>query len=96
MIRKDHFLSGFIPGVLSPLLGFYLYYLFFFRYMSFGNFISHLLRSQLFISVLSIGVILNLLVFFLFYRIEADRSVRGVVAATFLYAFLVVYFRVIR
>lgn len=95
-LKKDHFLSGFIPGLLLPLVGYYLYYLGFFNYMAFGEFNKHLLKSGLFISVLSLGVILNLGIFFLYYQWKCDRSARGVIAATFIYAFMVMYFKVLR
>lgn len=93
---KDHFLSGFIPGLLLPLLGFYLYYLGFFGYMELGAFVKHVIAVNLAVSVLSIGVILNLGLFFLYYYLEMDSAAKGVIGATFLYAFFVVYFKVLR
>ncbi len=95
-VKKDHFLWGFVPGLIMPLIGYYLYYLAMFSYMTFTDFNRHLLRSGLFVSVLSLGVILNLALFFLFYTRESDRSARGVIAATFVYAFMVLYFKVLR
>jgi len=94
-MKKDSLLTGFIAGVLSPLLGFYFYFLLFFGYMGFSNFINHVIKNNLAVSVLSIGVILNLVIFFIFYQIEADRSAKGVIMATFLYSFVVVYFKVL-
>ena len=93
---KDHFLSGFIPSLLLPLIGSYIYYLVFFEYMGVQQFYSHITSNNLFISVLSIGVILNLGLFFLFYQFEKDRSAQGVIGATFLYAFIVLYFKILR
>lgn len=95
MTIKDHFLSGFIPGIVLPFIGSFLFYLAFFSYMQLDAFYSHLIRSNLFVSVLSVGVILNLLAFFYYYRKEMDRAARGVIGATFLYAFMVVYFKVL-
>jgi hypothetical protein len=92
---KDQFMSGFVPGLLMPLLGFYIYYLLFFGYMSFDGFIDHVVRSQLAVSVLSLGVILNLGLFFLFYMKEIDKAARGVIGATFIYAFIVMYFKIL-
>ncbi len=94
-MKKDSLLTGLISGILSPLLGFYIYYLLFFGYMGFNNFINHVIKNNLAVSVLSIGVILNLVIFFAFYKIEADRSAKGVIMATFLYSFVVVYFKVL-
>jgi hypothetical protein len=77
------------------LIGFYLYFLLFFNYMTFREFFHLLQKSDKLISVMSLGVILNLIVFFLFYQMECDRSLKGVIAATFIYAFIVVYFKVL-
>lgn len=93
---KDHFLTGLIPGLILPLFGFYLYAVFFFSYMSFSAFLEHVIKANLALSVLSLGVILNLGLFFLFYRLQHDRAARGVIGATFIYAFMVLYFKVIR
>ncbi|CAN5486257.1 hypothetical protein BH11BAC2_BH11BAC2_23290 [soil metagenome] len=94
--RKDAFITGFIPGLILPLIGFWIYFMLFFNYMDFKGFYHHVIRANLFVSVLSLGVILNLGIFFLFYKIEADRSAKGVIAATFLYAFMVIYFKVLQ
>lgn len=88
-------MTGFVPALLLPLLGFYLYYLGFFSYMTFDGFIDHVVRSNLAVSVLSLGVILNLGLFFLFYIKEVDKAAKGVIAATFIYAFVVLYFKIL-
>ena len=93
-IKKDSFIAGFIPGLIFPVIGFYCYFLLFFNYMDFHGFYHLLVKSDKVVSVMSLGVILNLIVFFVFYQLEADKSLRGVIAATFIYAFIVVYFKV--
>lgn len=92
---KDQFMTGFVPALLFPLIGFYIYYLLFFGYMTFDGFIDHVTRANLAVSVLSLGVILNLGLFFLFYTKELDKAARGVIGATFLYAFIVMYFKIL-
>ena len=92
---KDKFLTGFIPGLFLPLVGFYTYFLLFFGYMNFMAFFDHVLSSGHAISVLSLGVILNLALFFAFYQMEMDRAAKGVIGSTFLYAFLALYFKVL-
>ena len=92
---KDHFLAGFVPGLLLPLIGVYIYYLLFFSFMGFNGFHNHLVRNDLLLPVISLGVILNLALFFLFYQFEKDHSARGVIGATFIYAFIVLYFKMI-
>lgn len=92
---QDKFITGFVPGLLMPLFGFYIYYLLFFGYMEFDHFIDHVIRANIAVSVLSLGAILNLAVFFLFYTKEKDNAAKGVIGATFLYAFFVIYFKVL-
>lgn len=95
MFKKDAFLTGLIPGLILPFVGFYLYYLLFFNYMDIHSFIDHVVRINKAIAVLSLGAILNLALFFIFYQMQLDKSARGVIAATFIYAFVVVYFKVL-
>ncbi len=94
MISKDSFLIGFIPSLIAPFLGSLIFYFIFFNYMELNYFIKHIVTTDKWVSVLSLGVIMNLGLFFFFYRKKLDRSTRGVIAATFLYAFVVVYFKV--
>ncbi|MEO5571368.1 MAG: hypothetical protein ABIS37_10625 [Bacteroidia bacterium] len=94
MLSKDSFLVGFIPALIAPFLGSLIFYFIFFNYMELNYFIKHIVTTDKWVSVLSLGVIINLGLFFLFYRKQWDRSARGVLAATFIYAFVVVYFRV--
>ena len=64
--------------------------------MGFNSFYHHVSGSGKLLSVLSVGVIVNLALFFIFYQTEKDKSLRGVVGATFIYAFVVLYFKMIR
>ncbi|MEP7263074.1 MAG: hypothetical protein ABI772_01175 [Bacteroidota bacterium] len=93
---KDKFIYGFLPGLLLPVIGSFIYYLIFFNLMGLKQFINHIIFNNLFIGVLSIGVILNLGLFFIYYQLEKDRSAQGVIGATFIYAFVVMYFKVIK
>lgn len=90
---RNYFFSGFISGLVAPFLGAIIFYFIFFNYMYLENFITHIMGTNQWVSVLSLGVILNLGLFFLFLRNEDDRSAKGVLAATFIYAFIVVYFK---
>ena len=93
MIKKDSFFIGFISALIVPFIGVYIFYLIFFHYMEFNYFIKHIISSEKWVSVLSLGVILNLALFYFFYKREWDQSLKGVLAATFIYAFVVVYFK---
>jgi hypothetical protein len=90
MIRKDHFLTGFISGLFAPFIGFCIYYLISFHQMSFRSYVSRLTELGLVSGVISLSLIANLVVFFYFIRIKADNSARGVIGATFLYGLFIV------
>jgi hypothetical protein len=92
-INKDSFFSGLIPGLILPWIGFYIYYLLFFNYMSLEGFASHLRSIDMLVSVVSLGAILNLAMFFIFYQFKLDRSAKGVIGATFVYAFIVIIYK---
>jgi hypothetical protein len=93
MIKRDSFVIGFVPALIAPVLGAYIFYLIFFCYMELNNFIAHIIKSDKWVSVLSVGAILNLALFLFFYHRQNDRSAKGVLSATFVYAFIVIYFK---
>jgi hypothetical protein len=96
IIKKNHFLTGFISGLLAPFIGFYIYYLISFRYMSLQSYVSRLVELGLEAGVLSLSLIANLIVFFYFIKGKADSSARGVIGATFLYGMLIVIIKYTR
>ena len=96
MKLKDHFLTGFTSGLLTPLIGFYIYYLISFRYMGFQSYVSRLTELGLEAGVISLSLIANLVVFFYFIKSKADRSARGVIGATFAYGMLIVILKYAR
>ena len=93
MKKKDSFLLGFLPALALPFAGAFLFYVIFFNYMQLDYFFHHIVNTKQWISVLSLGVILNLGLFMLFLRNGSERAARGVLGATFVYAFLVVYYK---
>ena len=96
MIKKNHFLTGFLSGLLAPVIGFYIYYLIGFRYMGFRSYIERLSEFGLQAGVISLSLIVNLVVFFYFIRAKADSSAQGVIGATFLYGLLIVILKYVR
>jgi hypothetical protein len=87
---KDHFITGFIAGLAAPLIAFSIYAKFRFPEEALTNIYRHVRSLGILSTMLSLSVFINLLVFFLFIWSKADRSSKGVLAATFLYAFFVV------
>ena len=93
IIKRDTLLRGFIIGLIAPLFGFYFFNLIFFHYWSIPQFINHVLELNVIAPVLSLSIIFNGAVFFLFLRLETEYSARGVLLATMLYGIAVIYFK---
>lgn len=84
-------ISGFIIGLLLPLLGMYIMYLLWGRHESIGLFVSALThRSGMAARVVLLGLLINLAPFTYFNFKRLDYALRGVFMATMLYALLIV------
>ena len=84
---------GTILGLIAPVLTMMGYYLYNFNHIPIGKFIEHLFAVHIQSSLLSLCVVSNLLVFFIFIWSEKYNSARGVLLSTFLYGGLVVYLK---
>lgn len=87
--RFDDVKIGLAAGIIAPIIVFLLYYIIFHRHMDFFYFLKYLKDGDIFIATLSLCVIINLLLFFICLWTNRDRTARGVVMATFLYAIYV-------
>ena len=81
---------GLILGILGPLLGFLVIYWVAFRGMSFSEYLDLLTYNRKLSSIISLSVIPNLLLFFIFIWLNYLYSARGVLASTLIFALLVV------
>ena len=84
--KFDTFAFGAITGFLCPIVTFTVYYLVLHRYMPIVDYIKYLQGGEIFVATLSLCVISNLLLFFIFIWTNRDKSSKGVVFATILYA----------
>ena|SRR5581483_6093905 len=89
--RFDSIVFGAIVGILTPLVTFTLYYLILHSYMPIVNFINYLKGGDIFVATMSLCVVPNLLLFYIFIWTNRDKSSKGVILATILYAFWVAY-----
>lgn len=93
---KDNTRLGFIIGLIGPWIGFCIYGVFWayrfnktFTYFATDVFLGvPSFRS----SILAICLLFNLIPFLFFIRTDRNLSARGVLAAVFLYAPIVIYF----
>jgi len=87
---KDNLVTGLVSGMIAPLAAFCVYAKIKFPEEELGNIFYHVKGLGILSAMISLSVFINLLVFFLFIWAKADRSAKGVLAATFIYAFIVV------
>ena len=93
--RYDQILIGWLLGAFLPILIFLITYEVKSSGMEFQQFLRNMWQMKIFMKLLSLCVFPNLGFFFLFYRMKYDMAARGVILATFMYAFVVLIFKVI-
>lgn len=90
--KFDNSWVGFGCGLLAPLATLYVFYLVKFSHISFSKFYMDVLFANNIVTAsISLCVITNLLVFFIFIWTNRNLSARGVLFSTFIYAGYVVY-----
>ena len=90
--KMDSGLLGFTCGMLAPVFTLMIFYLVRYSHLSFQSFITDVLAANdILTSSISLCVIANLLVFFIFIWTNRNLSARGVLFSTFIYAGYVVY-----
>ncbi len=93
--RYDTVPTGVAAGVALPLLVFWVIYLVRYSGMSVNEYFSELWEFRILLKLLSLCAFSNLLIFLLFIRKKMDHAAKGVLTATFLYAFLVLFSAII-
>ena len=93
--RYDQILTGWIIGIIFPIVVFLIVYQLKYSEMEFTVYIRNIWQMKIFLKILSLCVFPNLGFFFLFYRKKYDMAARGVIMATFMYAFLVLVAKLI-
>ena len=93
--RFDRILTGWIIGAIVPLIIFVVTYMVKYSEMEFMVFLKNMWNMKIFLKLLSVCVFPNLGFFFIFYRLKYDMAARGVIMATFMYAFLVLIAKLI-
>jgi hypothetical protein len=93
--KFDHLLIGTVMGLIGPALVLFLFYLIRYSHMTFGRFMQMVGMEGTFSPRISLCAIINLLFFYIFIWTNRYYSARGVILATFAYAGLIVYIKVI-
>lgn len=84
---------GFVVGLFVPFITFTIYYLINYHYMTIRGFFHYLKLGETFSPVMSLCVLVNLGVFYLFLWKEKYLGTRGVIGATFFWAAVVIYLK---
>lgn len=87
--KYDSVILGTLLGFLVPAIAFMAYYIIRYRGMNFLVYIHYLNLGETFLPILSLCVTPNLLTFFIFIWTKRDKSARGVLQATFVFAIFV-------
>jgi hypothetical protein len=85
----NNLMTGLIAGCLAPPAAFIIFCFFAFPDDSLKEIFLSYSRRNVLTHVISLSVIINLPMFFIFLGKNRDRAARGVIGATFLYAFLI-------
>lgn len=92
--KLDKLWVGLALGILGPFIGFYIYSLIKFPQYSFSWYLEFFMSVEVYqSSIMSLSLLFNLLLFFVFIYTNTNRAARGVLMATLIFAPFVVYFR---
>lgn len=86
---------GLLPGILIPILTFTAYYFLKFNDIKFNLYLQHIHEYRILFKIMSLCVLTDLPLFYIFIQNKKLRSAQGVVMAVFFYAFLVLAYRLI-
>ena len=89
MKNFNSLIIGFVIGLISPLITFYLFCRIAFPDLNVWDQFMSYYRRHVITHVISLAVIINLALFFIFLQTNRDQSARGVLGATFVFAFII-------
>lgn len=89
--KLNNFILGIISGLILPIITLLGYWLWSFKFLNFiPQFFNFLLLGRVLSAVLSLCLIPNLGMFFLFINKEYYKTTRGIILSTLLYGFTIV------
>ncbi len=93
MNTKKEIIIGFLVGVIANTLGTLLYILLFSDFSITETYYAAVAQGHIG-SLLALGALLNLIAFFGFLRLKRNERAKGVLIATMLTAFIILYYKV--
>ncbi len=85
----DKLWIGLTLGILAPIISVLIFYMSTYGHLPFMEFIEIITQANIYVQLLSVCIVPNLLIFFIFIWTNKLTSAKGVLFATFLYAFIV-------
>jgi hypothetical protein len=90
-LKFNNFILGTIAGLLLPFLSLFFYWLRSYKFITFiPQFFKFMLLGHILSAILSLCLIPNLGMFFLFLNKEYYKTTRGIILSTILYGFTIV------
>mgnify|MGYP006865016316 CR=1 FL=1 len=93
---KDKLITGLLLGLIAPIGGMFIYYSLFMSHLKIETVIERTVADGKITSIVSLGCLANLAVFWVFYRSKWDNSARGVIMATFVYVAYVLFVKFVQ
>jgi hypothetical protein len=93
MKKYDSMWIGLAGGLLAPLLLFVIYFSIRDPGLHIADQVNRMAEANVLAYYVSLCALANLLLFFVFLRMNAERAARGVLGATILYAFTVIFLK---
>jgi len=90
-LNKKEVLFGLLSGFLANLLGLIISIIVLFQNIDFLKIISDSISENLITKLISLGAIVNLIVFFIYLKYDYEERARGVLLATLIIAILTIY-----
>ena len=90
-LNKKEVLFGLLSGFLANLLGLIITVIVLFQNINFLKIITDLISENLITKLISLGAVVNLIVFFIYLKFDYEERARGVLLATFIIAILTIY-----
>ncbi len=88
----DNFWIGLLIGIITPFFTFFLFWLFKYNYISFpSRFIWFLKLGAMWDGVIKLSTLSNVLPFYLFLNKYKNKAAAGIMTATMLYVFYIIY-----
>ena len=93
--QYDKLLIGWLIGTIVPLVFFLIVFMVKYSQLDFIVFVKNMWQMKIFLKLLSLCVFPNLGIFMIYLNRKFDNAARGIILATFMYAFLVLIAKLI-